>query len=146
MFHILLVDDSPLLQAVTVRMVNSALEDKFTKSGSGGSGVSIGAAVSVAADGPSAVNIFERHYHESLRVVILMDVHMPGEYDGLEATARIRQHEKAMIPAERPPSFIVGYTSDIAPENVNRCMRAGMDAVIKKPCAALTTQLQRLLF
>lgn len=59
--------------------------------------------------------------------LILMDLHMP-EMDGLTATQNIRRlgSPKGDIP-------IVAVTAEAMPEQVRRCLAAGMDAHVAKP-------------
>jgi len=59
--------------------------------------------------------------------LVLMDLHMP-EMDGLTATQHIRAlgGAKARIP-------IVAVTAEAMPEQVRRCLAAGMDAHVAKP-------------
>jgi len=60
--------------------------------------------------------------------LILMDVQMPV-MDGLTATRRIR----AATPADAPRVPIVAMTANVLPEQVARCLAAGMDDHIGKP-------------
>jgi signal transduction histidine kinase/ActR/RegA family two-component response regulator len=59
--------------------------------------------------------------------VILMDLHMP-EMDGITATQAIRAlaGEKGAIP-------VVAVTAEAMPEQVRKCLAAGMDAHVAKP-------------
>ena len=60
--------------------------------------------------------------------IILMDVHMPG-IDGYETTKRIRamaDREKAGIP-------IIAVSGDVYEEDIERSLKAGMNAHIPKP-------------
>jgi PAS domain S-box-containing protein len=59
--------------------------------------------------------------------VILMDLHMP-EMDGLSATQAIRAlgGPKSTIP-------IIAVTAEAMPEQVRKCLAAGMDAHVSKP-------------
>ena len=58
--------------------------------------------------------------------LVIMDVQMPG-MDGHEATRRIRAHPRLQGQA------ILGMTANTAPEDRQRCLAAGMDAVHPKP-------------
>ncbi len=60
-------------------------------------------------------------------VAVLMDCHMPV-MDGFEATRRIRA--LGGLAAQVP---IVALTASAAPEDVEACLRAGMNAVLAKP-------------
>ena len=64
--------------------------------------------------------------------LVLMDVRMP-RVDGLDATRRIRALEGASgaVP-------IVAMTADAMPEDVTRCLAAGMNAHLAKPVSQVT--------
>jgi CheY-like chemotaxis protein len=61
--------------------------------------------------------------------VIVMDVSMPM-LDGIEATRRLRQAEAS---EDQPHVRIVALTAHAFKEDHDRCIAAGMDAVITKP-------------
>ena len=73
--------------------------------------------------------------------LVLMDVRMPN-MDGLEATRRIRS-----IPGTGEPLSIVAMTADAMPEDVARCLAAGMNAHMAKPInqAGLLSMVNRAL-
>ena len=83
--------------------------------------------VRVAGNGLEALAALDKEQFD----VVLMDVQMP-DMDGLEATAVIRQKEKAQgshIP-------IVAMTAHSMKGDRDRCLEAGMDGYISKPINA----------
>ena len=59
--------------------------------------------------------------------LILMDVRMPGEIDGLEATRRIKSlPQLAHIP-------ILAMTASVRPEDLQRALGEGCNGFIRKP-------------
>jgi PAS domain S-box-containing protein len=84
-----------------------------------------------ARDGVEAVEIASRERFD----LILMDVQMPN-MDGLTATRRIRSE----APAGLPRTPIIAMTANVLPEQVERCLQAGMDGHLGKPI-----DLQKLL-
>jgi CheY-like chemotaxis protein len=80
--------------------------------------------VTVAQNGQEAVQLAQTEPFD----VILMDVEMP-EMDGFQATAAIRQREKAL--ALHTP--IIAMTAHAMKGDRERCLAAGMDAYVAKP-------------
>lgn len=77
-----------------------------------------------AKTGLEAVEKFKGNSYD----MILMDVQMP-EMDGLEATRKIREMEKANgrhIP-------VIALTAGVMQEDIENCLKAGMDTHIPKP-------------
>jgi signal transduction histidine kinase/CheY-like chemotaxis protein len=73
--------------------------------------------------------------------VVLMDVQMP-DMDGLEATAAIREREKA--DGKHVP--IIAMTAHVMAGDQERCLAAGMDGYVAKPISsqALATEINRV--
>ncbi|WP_340227250.1 PAS domain S-box protein [Saccharibacillus sacchari] len=69
--------------------------------------------------------------------LIFMDVRMPGS-DGVEAAAQIR----TQLPPDRTP-LIVGVSSFVREEDIDRCLSGGMDEFISKPVVA--SEVERVL-
>lgn len=84
--------------------------------------------VRTAVNGREALDLFA----EATFDVILMDVQMP-EMDGFEATAHIREQERAT--GKRQP--IVALTAHAMKGDREKCLEAGMDGYVAKP---LTTE------
>ena len=82
-----------------------------------------GYAVDLARDGEEALGAARTAAYD----LVLMDVRMP-RMDGLAATAAIRALEG---PAGRVP--IIAMTAAVMPNEVTRCLEAGMDGHVAKP-------------
>ena len=106
-WRVLLVDDN----ALNLELATAVLRQN-------------GVTVDAAASGHAAVALFAAHaYH-----AVLMDVHMPG-MNGLEATARIRQHPD---PA-RAATPVLAMTADAFSAQHERYRAASMNDVLTKP-------------
>ena len=103
---ILLVEDTPINQAVTVELLK---QDGHT--------------VTLAKDGPEALTWAAKEPFD----LMLLDIHLPG-MSGLEVAARIRAD--AGLNVHTP---MVALTANVQPSNVKKCHDAGIWAVIPKP-------------
>ncbi len=83
-----------------------------------------GLEIQTAEDGVEAVEAARRSPFD----LILMDVQMPN-MDGLAATRRIRKGTLAGA----PPPTIIAMTANVLPDQVARCLDAGMDGHLGKP-------------
>ena len=82
-----------------------------------------GQSITVAANGEQALQQVGQHHFD----IILMDMQMPV-MDGPEAVRRIRN---SAGPSSKTP--IIAFTADAIPENRNRYLGSGCDAVVTKP-------------
>ena len=78
----------------------------------------------MAASGPEAIELNQSEQPD----IILMDVQMP-HMDGLETTAAIRETERGT--GRHVP--VIALTAHILDEDINRCLKAGMDTHVAKP-------------
>ena len=83
----------------------------------------LGYRVSAVADGRAAINQLTREAFD----LVLMDCQMP-ELDGYQATEHIRNGE---IRSEIP---IIALTASAMKEDLERCLEAGMNDFLSKPC------------
>jgi signal transduction histidine kinase/AmiR/NasT family two-component response regulator len=104
--RVLVVDDHPVNRKLAGLMLTA-----------------LGCEVAEAADGAEAVEQVKASAFD----VVLMDVRMPG-MDGLEATRRIRA-----LKGPAAQTAIVAVTADAMPEDVARCIEAGMSGHLSKP-------------
>ena len=80
--------------------------------------------IETAEDGVQAIEAFRRNAYD----LVLMDVQMPV-MDGLTATRRIR----ALPIAAAAATPIVAMTANVLPDQIARCVEAGMDDHLGKP-------------
>ena len=118
--RVLVVDDHPVNREVARIMVQA-----------------FGCEVVEASDGHEAVDAAAGHELD----LVLMDVRMP-RMDGLDATRGVRA-----LPDARGAVPVVAMTADAMPEDVARCLAAGMNAHLPKPVsqAALFAIVSRAL-
>lgn len=78
---------------------------------------------------------------EEIPDLVLMDVMMPGEWDGLEAIRRIKGNSRTC----RCP--VIAMTADVRREEIERALSVGAADVVLKPfgVADLTEKVDRLL-
>lgn len=107
--RILIVDDHP-----GNRLVASTLVEEC------------GCEFAMAQNGQEAVELIKTSDNFD---AVLMDVQMPI-MDGLEATMRIREHEKKMGKMRVP---IIALTAHPFPSDQQSCLAAGMDDYLYKP-------------
>lgn len=105
--HILVVDD----QATNVTILKRMLERSFP-----------GVCVFTGFNGQEALNIMRDH--EYRMDLLLMDVHMPL-MDGYSATKQLRDSD-CQVP-------IIAVTANAMNDDVEACLKAGMNAVMLKP-------------
>ena len=105
--RVLVAEDNAVNQQVAVGMLERA-----------------GHEATVAANGREVLALLEKGVFD----LVLMDVQMP-EMDGLEATAAIRDRERA-TGGHLP---IVALTAHAMKGDAERCLEAGMDAYLAKP-------------
>ncbi len=104
--RILLVEDNPINQAVTLRILQK-----------------LGHHAELAKDGLQAVNILKDQNFD----IILMDIHMPV-MDGLQATREIRS-----LSTTAASSIIVALTASAMVGSREKCLEAGMNEYLSKP-------------
>ncbi|MCC6627349.1 MAG: response regulator, partial [Chloroflexi bacterium] len=113
--HLLLVEDHPINQRVTSRMLER-----------------LGYTADIACNGIQAVEAVQRRSYAA----ILMDCQMP-EMDGYAATRQIRrmEHER-IINTPRHHVPIIAMTASAMAGDRERCLEAGMDDYLTKPASA----------
>ena len=105
---VLVVDDNALNREVAVQLLWA-----------------LGLEAHAVESGQEAIDYCERHGPAA----VLMDLSMPG-IDGLEATRRIRTHEK-LTAKQRVP--IIAATASFEFASPRQCAEVGMDGFLPKP-------------
>jgi signal transduction histidine kinase/CheY-like chemotaxis protein/HPt (histidine-containing phosphotransfer) domain-containing protein len=115
---ILLAEDNPINQKVMLLLLDR-----------------LGYRPDVVNNGVEALTALARRQYD----LVFMDVQMP-ELDGLEASRRVRRQHGHRAPC------IIGLTATALPEDLDRCLAAGMDQVITKPFqfSSLVAALERV--
>ncbi len=118
--RILLVEDSPLNQQITLKQLEA-----------------LGYNADVAGNGLEALAALQRVPYP----IVLMDCQMP-DMDGYEATWQIRNREKEQDQSSRSKIYIIAFTM---PQDRERCLSSGMDDYVSKPVqlVELEVALQR---
>lgn len=106
MMRILLVEDTPINQAVTLELLAQE-----------------GHQVTLAEDGEQALAAVQQQCFD----LILMDIHLPN-MSGLEIATHIRQQEGL-----NQTTPLIALTANVQPANVQKCHEAGILAVLPKP-------------
>ncbi len=106
--RVLLVEDNPINQLVTTRMLQT-----------------LGVEVTLAEHGRRGLEALDRESFD----LVFMDLHMP-ELDGLQATRIVREKEQTSGSARIP---IIALTASAMLEERKICLEAGMDDVLTKP-------------
>ena len=98
--------------------------------------------VTAARTGREAVDLSGRDRFD----IALMDVQLP-ELDGLQATAAIRDRERAAAIGPSPRLPILALTAADTPDDLRACLAAGMDGHVVKPLnpSALWSEIERVL-
>jgi two-component system, sensor histidine kinase len=86
----------------------------------------LGHSVSFVGRGEAAVETVARNEHD----VVLMDVALPGDVDGVEATRRIRA-----LPGPAGRILIIGVSGRTEADDEAAARAAGMDAYLRKPAS-----------
>jgi two-component system, sensor histidine kinase and response regulator len=108
--RVLVAEDSPVNQELAGAML-----------------AQLGCEVRFAENGQQALEALERDRYE----VVLMDCMMPV-LDGFEATAELRRRERANPGRRR--TYVVALTASAMRGDRERCLAAGMDDYLAKPC------------
>jgi signal transduction histidine kinase/CheY-like chemotaxis protein/HPt (histidine-containing phosphotransfer) domain-containing protein len=118
--RVLVVEDNPINQKV--------IRQQFAL---------LGVNMDLSADGAQAFERWQAARAQGGYSLLLTDLHMPA-LDGRALTQRIRAEEH---PGERLP--IIGLSANAIPEDIERCLQAGMDDYLTKPVQL--RQLSRVL-
>jgi CheY-like chemotaxis protein len=114
--HILLADDDPITQQVSVMLLEQ-----------------LGYSADIAKNGLEALKFYQNRTYD----LILMDTQMPV-MDGCQATRHIRDLESG----SKTPIPIIAFTAHHSEEERQRCLNAGMNDFLSKPIHSHELQCQ----
>jgi PAS domain S-box-containing protein len=122
-------DKVPAFEGIPVKMLNILLaeDNEINQKIIQYSLTNAGYQVDIARNGQEAIDM----YHKGKYDLVLMDVQMPI-LDGYEATAHIREVEKALVNGNRHTP-IVALTANAMKGDREKCLEAGMDEYLSKP-------------
>lgn len=109
-YRVLVVEDNPIAQAVAQAIL-----------------AQLGCDTDIADTGKKAVEFWKNNHYN----LIFMDIGLP-DMDGYEVTHHIRLQELT----QKTHSPIIALTAHAGDENTQRCIEAGMNAVLTKPLTA----------
>ncbi|MDI3438719.1 transporter substrate-binding domain-containing protein [Erwinia sp. V90_4] len=109
-FHVLVVDDNAANRMLLAKQL-----------------AWLGQTTQLASDGYAALKLWQENRFD----VIITDCNMPG-INGYQLTEIIRESEEEQ---QREPSWIMGFTANAMHEITERCLRAGMNSCLFKPCS-----------
>lgn len=109
-FRVLVVEDNPIAQTVAKTILTQLRCD-----------------TDIADTGKKAVELWKKGQYD----IIFMDIGLP-DMDGYEVTHQIRLYELT----QKTHSPIIALTAHAGDENKQRCIEAGMNAVLTKPLTA----------
>lgn len=95
----------------------------------------LGQQAELAADGYEALNLWQQSHFD----IIITDCNMP-HLNGYQLTQILRESEQEQ---GRKRAWIIGFTASAMHEVMQRCLEAGMDSCLFKPCSI--TSLSRAL-
>eukprot|EP00127_Corallochytrium_limacisporum_P003944 Clim_evm29s155 gene=Clim_evmTU29s155 len=113
-WRVLIVEDNEINQMLLIKFLEKVGIDETT------------AQISIANNGIEACEMVLNSQNQ-VPHVIFMDMHMPL-MDGFGATRQIRE----TLNDSRPP-YIVAVTANAMPEDMEKCLRVGMDDYMSKP-------------
>lgn len=108
--HILVVDDNPANRILLAKQL-----------------AWLGQHAYLASDGHEALALWEKTNFD----VIVTDCNMPG-MNGYQLTQTLREREREQ---HRAPAWIIGFTANAMHEVMERCLQAGMNDCLFKPCS-----------
>lgn len=108
--RVLIVDDDPFIRLANHKILQG-----------------LGHSADLASSGYEALAFFQKQHYSA----IITDIHMP--MTGIELAMQIRQLETHDPISEKNPVLIIALTTDTTRTTKQRCLTAGINAVLTKP-------------